>query len=516
VQDRQERRLLVLAPTGKDAALARSILGDGGIACDICPDLESVTRKIDEGAAAVLLAEEAIQNGGELLAAAIRQQPPWSDFPVLILTRQGADSVAVAQAIEILGNVTVLERPIRIAALSSAVRTALRARQRQYHARAHLAERDRTTRALREADQRKDEFLATLAHELRNPLAPIRNSLHILRHTQASGPASQLYEMMERQVSHLVRMVDDLLEVSRITRGKIELKKERVDLSAVIRAAIETSRPLMESRGHELEITLPRQALFVEADAVRLTQVFANLLNNAAKYTPEGGHITLRVQDLEREAVIRIRDTGVGMPADLLPQVFDLFVQGDHATTRSHGGLGIGLTLVRRLVGLHGGKVEAHSDGLGKGSEFIVRLPNETSSRAFAPAAAQVASPMIRSATRILVVDDNRDAADSLGTLLEILGAEVRVEHNGAAALDVFSAYHPKVVFLDVGMPGMDGYEVARRIRQRPEAQDVTLIALTGWGQEKDRCNSAAAGFDHHLIKPADIAALQALLMERQ
>jgi signal transduction histidine kinase len=488
------------------------MLGEGGIECDICPDPESMAREIDRGAAAVLLVEEAVQSGGGLLAAIIRRQPPWSDLPVLLLARQGADSVAVVQAIEILGNVTVLERPIRIAALASAVRTALRARQRQYHARAHLAERDRTTRALREADQRKDEFLATLAHELRNPLAPIRNSLQILRHTQPSGPASPLYEMMERQVNHLVRMVDDLLEVSRISRGKIELKKERVELAAVIRAATETSRPLVESRSHELVIDLPRQPLVVEADTVRLTQILANLLNNAAKYTPEGGRITLRAQQVGREAVIRVQDTGVGMPADLLPQVFDVFVQGNHDTTLSQGGLGVGLTLVRRLVELHGGNVEAHSEGPGKGSEFVVRLPQETSSRAAVPSAAQAASPMIRAPTRILVVDDNRDAADSLGTLLAILGADVRVEHDGPAALDVFSAYHPEVVFLDVGMPGMDGYEVARRIRQRPEAQDVRLIALTGWGQEQDRRNSVAAGFDHHLIKPADIAALHALL----
>jgi signal transduction histidine kinase len=516
-QDRLERRVLVLAPTGRDAALARSTLGEAGIECHICPDPGSVAREIDRGAAAVLLAEEAIENGGELLAASIRRQPPWSDFPVLVLARQGADSEAVVQAIEVLGNVTVLERPIRIAALASAVRTALRARERQYRARAHLAEREVTAQALREADQRKDEFLATLAHELRNPLAPISNSLQILRHTQPGGPASHLYEMMERQVHYLVRMVDDLLEVSRISRGKIELKKEPVDLLAVIRAAIETSRPLVESHRHELVLDLPPPPLSVEADAVRLTQILANLLNNAAKYTPEGGRITLSARNVGGEAVIRVRDTGVGIPADLLPQIFDVFVQGDHPTVRSQGGgLGIGLTLVRRLVELHGGKVEAHSEGPGKGSEFVVRLPQETGSRVAARAAAQLASPVIHSPTRILVVDDNRDAADSLGTLLAVLGADVRVEHDGTAALDVFSAYRPKVVFLDVGMPGMDGYEVARRIRQQPASHDVTLVALTGWGQERDRRDSVAAGFDHHLTKPADIAALHALLMKRQ
>jgi signal transduction histidine kinase/ActR/RegA family two-component response regulator len=511
-RDGLERRILVLAPTGKDAILTAALLGDAGFKCEICEHIGRVARELDQGAGALLLAEEAVAGGSEPLAGIIARQPPWSDLPILVLARHGADSDALAQAVHALGNVILLERPIRVATLATAVRSALRARDRQYRARAYLVERDRAARALEEADRRKDEFLATLAHELRNPLAPIRNSVYILRLTAANDPSAYLYEIMQRQVDYMVRLVDDLLEVSRITRGKIELRRERVDLCAIIQAAVETTRPHIESARHELTIELTAKPLLLEADTVRLVQVFANLLNNATKYTDEGGRIWITALQEEDRAVVSVRDNGAGISAAALPRVFDMFMQSDATKGRGGGGLGIGLTLVRTLVEMHGGSVNARSDRLGKGSEFVVQLPLSADSRPVSPELTFASSAAVQGPTRVLVVDDNRDAADSLRVLLELLGAEVRVAYDGLAAIEAVSADQPEVVLLDIGMPGMDGYEVARHIRQRPAWQDVTLIALTGWGQEKDRRNSEAAGFDHHLIKPVDIDALQSLL----
>ncbi len=375
-----------------------------------------------------------------------------------------------------------------------------------------ISEQKRAQEALKEADRRKDEFLAMLAHELRNPLAPVRNALHVLRASGGAGPAAEgVREMMERQVGHMVRLVDDLLEVSRITRGKIELRKERVELAAVVRSAVETSRPLIEAARHGLTVSLPPGPVPLEADPVRLAQVVANLLNNAAKYTEECGQIWLAARRDGGAAVVSVRDSGVGIRADVLPRVFDLFAQADGTLQRAQGGLGIGLTLVKRLVEMHGGTVTAHSEGPGKGSEFVVRLPLAGEARP-AAAAPQAGEPPAAAARRILVVDDNRDAADSLGLLLRFLGHEVRVAHDGPAALEAARAWRPAVVLLDIGMPGMDGYAVARALRALPELEGVVLIALTGWGQEEDRRRSRAAGFDHHLIKPVDLEALQALL----
>jgi PAS domain S-box-containing protein len=366
--------------------------------------------------------------------------------------------------------------------------------------------------ALREADRRKDEFLATLAHELRNPLAPIRNGLQILQMTHAD-PASfaRVREMLERQVNHLVRLVDDLMEVARVTRGRIELRKEAVDLGAVLRSAVDTSRPVIEAAHHELTIEVPAEPIILVADPVRLAQVVANLLNNAAKYTEEGGRISLAAHRDDGHAVIVVRDSGIGIPSDVLPRVFDLFAQGDGTYHRAQGGLGIGLTLVRTLVELHGGTVVAKSEGLGRGSEFTVRLPLG------AAVASQREPGEARgdgsfAAHRILVVDDSRDAADSLATLLQGRGAEVRTARDGPTALDEIVRYRPSVVLLDIGMPDMDGHEVARRARQSPESRDVTLIALSGWGQDEDRRRSREAGIDYHLVKPVDLEELGQLL----
>ena len=507
-RQRLEQRVLILAPTGRDAQLACDMLGKAGFECMACAEPAELGRALALGAGAVLIAEEAVATGGgALLSQEIGRQPPWSDLPILLLTGHGADAPTTARLIDLLGNVTLLDRPIRLATLASAVRTALRARERQYQARSYFRERE-------EADQRKDEFLATLAHELRNPLAPIRNAVQIMRLSGASAPAARhLSEMMERQVGHMVRLVDDLLEVSRITRGKIELRKERVALAAVIEAAVETSRPLIEAQRHELGVTLPLQPLYLEADATRLAQVFGNLLNNAAKYTDEGGQIEVTATRQGDEVLVTVRDSGTGIGAAALPRVFDMFMQGENSRDRTQGGLGIGLTLVRSLVEMHGGSVDARSEGTGKGSEFIVRLPLASAAQGVDVMPSPAAPIEVRAPTRVLVVDDNRDAAETLAMLLQMLGAEVTVVHDGSSALSAVSVHRPAVVFLDLGMPGMDGFEVARRIRGEPDHCGTTLIALTGWGQERDRRETRAAGFDHHLIKPADFAALQALLM---
>jgi signal transduction histidine kinase len=365
---------------------------------------------------------------------------------------------------------------------------------------------------LAEMDRRKDEFLATLAHELRNPLAPLRNSLQLLRMSGGPGGA-QIHEMMERQINHMVRLIDDLLEISRITRGKIELHKEHVDLATVVHNAVETSRPLLDAARHHLTITLPSEPLLLEADSVRLAQVFTNLLNNAAKYTEEAGQIVLTARREGDEAVVSVRDNGLGIPAAMLPRVFEMFAQVDRTLKRAQGGLGIGLTLARTLVQMHGGSISVQSGGPDQGSEFTVRLPLTAKQPPGSESLRGSSQPRTQlSPQRVLVVDDNRDAADSLSMVLRFLGADTRVVYDGLSALEILRTYRPAVVLMDIGMPGIDGHEVARRVRQEPEGRGVVLVALTGWGQEEDRRRSKAAGFDHHLVKPVHADALQALL----
>ncbi len=368
---------------------------------------------------------------------------------------------------------------------------------------------------LRKADRRKDEFLATLAHELRNPLAPIRNSLQILKMPRVdAASAQQTRDMMERQVHHLVRLVDDLLDVSRVMRGKIELRKEPVELATVIARAVETAKPLIEVQGHKLDLSVSGDTLLLDADPVRLAQVIGNLLTNAAKYTEANGHIWLTARREGEQAVLTVRDNGIGIAPDMLPHVFELFVQADHATTKAHGGLGIGLTLVKNLVELHGGTVKASSPGLEKGSEFTIHLPLMTE-RSRQPGDESGVEPNLATPTsghRLLVVDDNHDAATSLSMLLRLQGHEVQVAHDGPTALEVARVFRPDLIFLDLGMPGMDGYEVARRLRKIPGLEKTVLAALTGWGQQEDRRRTAQAGFDHHLVKPPEPKALESLL----
>lgn len=364
---------------------------------------------------------------------------------------------------------------------------------------------------LKQADRRKDEFLAVLAHELRNPLAPIVSGLEVLSLTAEAAPLSgRVIEMMERQVDHLTRLVDDLLEVSRITRGKIELRKEVLDFADVLTNALDTSRPYIEAANHSFKIDVPAEPIRVEADEVRLAQVISNLLHNAAKYTPSGGDVTLIARIEDGNLVVRVRDTGYGIAAESIDDVFEMFAQS-RRTNRSETGLGIGLALVRTLVEMHGGAVSAASDGRGRGSEFTVRLPvgNVTQKDA---ALVSGHNDHESNLQRVLVVDDNRDSANSLGMLLDVMDYEVKVAFDGASALEELDNFHAEAVFLDINMPGMDGYEVARRIRERSDLEDVVLVAVTGWGQDNDRALSRDAGFDHHLLKPVEVESLRAVL----
>jgi PAS domain S-box-containing protein len=390
-------------------------------------------------------------------------------------------------------------------------------REREARARAEAAagEIARLYQELKKADRSKDEFLAMLAHELRNPLAPLRNAVSVRR---LGGHHPELVEkawtMVERQVEHLSRLVDDLLDVSRITQGKIELRKQSVRLAEVVDRAVEDIGPFIEESGHTLMVALPPDPMDLEADPVRLCQILVNLLHNAAKYTERGGRIELSAERAGGDVLIRVRDTGVGIAPELLPRVFDLFSQAERSLDRSQGGLGIGLTLVRRLVEMHGGRVSAVSSGPGQGSEFTVRLPTlSPAPAAHKPAAPPSSEPAPDAvARRVLLVDDNEDGAESLAMLLKAWGHEVTVAYTGAAALEAAQAQRPEVILLDIGLPGIDGYEVARRLRQQAGLEQTRLIAVTGYGQENDRLRSRAAGFDYHLVKPLDLSVLRELL----
>lgn len=378
-----------------------------------------------------------------------------------------------------------------------------------------LAEQDlrRLADELAQANKRKTEFLATLAHELRNPLAPLSNGLHLMR---VAGGKPEVVEktrqMMERQVQHMVHLVDDLLDVARISTGKVELRRQAIDLKDVVATAVETSGSLVEAGGHQLTVELPQDPLPMNADPTRIAQVVSNLLNNAAKYTPPGGRIALKVARDGDEAVLSVRDTGIGIAAEALGKVFEMFAQVPNTGDKPQGGLGIGLSLVQSLVTLHGGTVAAASEGVGKGSTFTVRLPLAGAHPAPAVGAPGAAGAGAGDTLRVLVVDDNTDAADSLGVLLEMEGHATKIAHTGQQALALAASFQPHVVFLDIGLPDVTGYDVARRLRDMPSLEDTLLVALTGWGTQDDRERTRAAGFDRHLTKPAELRAVEELL----
>lgn len=379
---------------------------------------------------------------------------------------------------------------------------------------ADVTQRTRAEQSLREANRRKDEFLAMLAHELRNPLAAIRNAVQILLQKQGDAQTVRsAAEILDRQVGHMVRQVDDLLDVSRISRGKIELRKEEAELAPIVNHALTMIRPLCESLRHEITVKLPSKPLYVAGDPVRLVQVVGNLLNNACKFTDKGGRIWLSVEEDSDHAVIRVRDTGIGLAADQLSRIFELFAQVDSSLERARDGLGLGLTLVKKLVEMHNGTVEARSAGPGRGSEFVVRLPLLCSRPPAPPPQPSSVKPAATVPRRILVVDDNRDSANSLAMLLKLLGHTVDTAHDGLEAVERAVTFRADVILLDIGMPRLNGYEAARRIREQRH-QGLKLVALTGWGQEEDRHRSDEAGFDAHLVKPVDLAALTKLLAE--
>jgi PAS domain S-box-containing protein len=408
----------------------------------------------------------------------------WMAYKVLTLTDDGGQAIALATVSQDVTERRRLEDGLR-----------------------------RLAAELSQADRRKDEFLAMLAHELRNPLAPIRNALQVIRFSHDKKANEQAQSMMGRQLAQMVRLVDDLLDVSRISRGTLELRKERVRLSAVVTSAVETSRPMIDYLGHKLTVTLPNETIIVDADLTRLAQVFSNLLNNSAKYMDRGGHIRLTAERRGSDVVVSVKDTGIGIAADHLPRIFEMFSQVECSLERSQGGLGIGLTLVKRLVEMHGGVIDARSDGLGTGAEFAVRLPVVVGATEGLTAPSENDEPSApKSSLRILIVDDNRDGADSLVMLLRIMGNDTRTAYDGQQGVDAAEEFRPDVILLDIGLPKLNGYEACRRIREQPWGKSVLLIAVTGWGQEDDRQRSREAGFDHHMVKPVDPRALMKLL----
>jgi signal transduction histidine kinase/ActR/RegA family two-component response regulator len=510
-----EQRVLVLAPTGRDAILACQLLASMDLASHACANSAELFQEIEAGAGAVILADEALHpEVSDGLLQTLSHQPPWSDLPLIVFTRTGEDSERVLEKLVPLGNATILERPVRLSTLVSAVKAALRARRRQYEVRDLLHRQ-------READRRKDEFLAMLGHELRNPLAAMRNALFVLDQVGSQdAQAVRQREVIMRQTRHLVRMVDDLLDVSRVTLGKIILKSRAVDLQDVAERCLSELGMTTLARGNDIEVEIRTEPVIVQGDTVRLEQVMCNLVQNAIKYTPRGGRLFLTIRAEGEEAVIRVRDTGVGLSREALQTIFEPFSQVESSRQRSEGGLGLGLPLVRSLAEMHGGRVEAKSEGPGCGSEFIVRLPLAVEQTRPAPfrrpsaVAATWQRPEGSPGLHVLVVEDNYDGRESLRELLELWGHTVTVAESGPEGIDKALSVRPEVALIDIGLPGLDGNEVARRIRSILSAGEISLIAMTGYGQPEDRRRALQAGFDRYLVKPVDPAVLSQLLKE--
>jgi two-component system, sensor histidine kinase len=500
----EEGRVLLFPATRRDGEAICAFLARESIDCLVCTSAAQVVAGIEAGAATLVLTDTALADagGGHILEALLRQ-PQWSDLPVLLLGKADT-SPEVQNMINRMTNVTVLERPCSGRTLLSSIRTSLRARERQYQMRDQVAALHEAENALRQTDRRKDEFLAMLAHELRNPLAPIRTASELLPRIIPPGNerVDSTLNVVRRQVGQLTRLVDDLLDVSRITQGRIELQPEVLDLASVVAQALESVEPLMAAKRHEVMRQAHLPALHVRGDRTRLVQCISNILGNAAKYTDAGGKIQIALQQRGDLAVLSVQDNGIGISAEMLPKVFDLFVQSERALDRSEGGLGIGLSVVKQLVDMHQGSVVARSLGPAQGSTFEIRLPmvaapvSEVSCVAASPTACK----------RVLIVDDNRDAADSISLLLQIHGHEVRTAYAGEAALQLAATYPADLVLLDIGLPGMNGYEVARRLRAT--GASTHLVALTGYGQPEDLMRAKEAGFDDHMVKPVDFDRL--------
>jgi len=499
--ERSEQRSLVLAPSGKDSVLILTALAHSGIEAHGCRTVPELVDEARRGLGAVLIAEEALSNPADqrLMRGLVDEQPAWSDLPVVLLAKPGVTTRLRLQLASSLGNVTLLERPVPSATLVSAVRTALRTRERQY--------------ATRAADQRKDEFLATLAHELRNPLAPMTNALHLMKRGDATEAVRDWsLAVMQRQLLQMTRLVDDLLDVARISQGKVALQRRVVDAREVIRNALEVSAPLIDSMKHTLRATLPDAPALVDADPVRLAQCVSNLLNNASKYTPPKGNISLDAVCVGRQLQLTVKDDGVGIPSSSMRGLFRIFSQVARSRDQSQGGLGIGLSIVKAFIGLHGGSVEAQSDGEGRGASFVIRIPLVESCE---EASVALPTPDTRRAVqprRILVVDDNIDSADSLSLLLSACGHTVTKAYTGQGGIEAAISNPPDLAILDIGLPDMTGFDLAHRLRDEARTAHTVLVALSGWGQKVDRQRSASAGFAHHLVKPADPAAVLELI----
>ena len=495
-----ETRVLIYAPTGQDAPLAAKVMAMAQIDSQVCATLAELGRELELGAGAVLTVEEALAPGGyQLLQDCVARQPDWSDLPIILLTHHGADSSTVRQAVAGLGNLSLLERPVRTLTLITALHATLRARNKQYQ--------------VREAARRKDEFLASLGHELRNPLAPIRTSVSLLTHLYPEAPpVARIREVVERQVKLLTRLVDDLLDVARITSGKITLQRQLVSLGSVMSHVGELCQHAADAKRIHIAWQLPPSEVMLDIDYARAVQIYANVVSNAVKFTPQGGNVVVRasveddgVEGAAQTLLVSVRDNGIGLDDDTIPRIFRMFEQSKTVSGQFSSGLGIGLSQSRQFAEMHGGTVEARSDGPGTGSEFLIRLPvvNRDGARNAVPLSPAAGVDGRR--MKVLVVDDNEDAADSLAALLEIDGFDVRAVYDGAAAVAAVAQSQPDMVILDLGMPGMDGYETARAIRQRPGAERILLLALTGWGQGDARRRTLEAGFDHHLVKPVEL-----------
>lgn len=510
-------RILILAPYGSDARLSTAILHEAGMQTVAAENVHQLCARASEGCGVWLLAEEALEKPA---VTALRQwldaQPSWSDVPVVLVTRAGEISFAQRQrllAIRSMGNVTLLERPFRAGTLVSTLETALRSRRRQYQVRELLEQTARDAETMRQASRRKDEFLAMLAHELRNPLSSVSHAAAVQREAADDADRAWAADVITRQTAQLSHLVDDLLDVSRITQGKIKLVLGVVDSAQILTSACQSVAGLVQSRAHTLHTDFPVGKCWLKADATRVEQIVVNLLTNAAKYTPSSGQIWLSAHGDEHEVVIIVRDSGIGIPPDRIQDMFDMFTQGDRTAARSEGGLGIGLPVVKTLCELHGGSVTAESPGVGHGSTFTVRLPAAPAPAA--PAQAKKDGTAAASSARVLIVDDNVDSAQGLERLLVRRGYAVEVAHDGPQALKRALASPPEVVLLDIGLPGMDGYEVARLLRTEAGCMHSFLVALTGYGQEEDRARARASGFDGHFVKPVDFKALLQTLHEK-
>jgi two-component system, sensor histidine kinase len=510
-----DERVLAVPPTRRDGEVTADLLTRAGIACVNCPSLAALSAELGRGVGAVVLTDLALLDSAmPLLLDTLASQPAWSDVPIVMLARDREAPPSARAVLGRLTNVTVLDRPVSTRSLVSTVRAALRGRQRQYQLRGHMAQQASAETALREADRRKDEFLATLAHELRNPLAPLRTGIEVLKSRAfADAPSARVIGMMERQIVMLVRLIDDLLDVARISSGKIELTLETLDLRSVLESAVEGCAPTLAAAGHVMSSQLPDEPVWVLGDRARLTQVFGNLINNACKYTPDGGRITLTLNAAGQRAQVEIQDTGVGIAPDMLDRVFEMFTQVKGSQRRAQGGLGLGLSLVKSLVEMHGGSAHATSDGPQLGSTFTITLPRVVREASELPASPLLqARPAGSRGLRVLVIDDNVDAAEVMVVSLSTLGYTAFCANSGQDGVKQARELRPDVIFCDIGMPGMNGYEVAASLRGDPALAATRLVALTGWGGAAHKERAGRAGFDGHLTKPASVEQIESML----